>query len=401
MAGKSIIEKIEPTGFIKAYLDYASKLTSASLEFKLAGALATLATCCGSKIIYPGYGGQRQWPNLYVLLIAPSAFDYKTTSVRIARDLIAEADEELILSNETTREKFIGLLGKTPNVIWAINEFAAVLAVWNRDYAGGFRELITDLFDPQEKYVREKVGNIGGDQKIVIHRPALSIFAASTLDWLKEKLTEGDLRGGLMGRFIIFPPGDKTEDPGLQTAKPPHDDLIHHLKSLRSLDQSWIDIKGVLKEYSDWEKKALAQAAKNYTPELSGFQSRLSSHVLKLAVLFCISDHPEPQKKYTLSSENLYKAITLGKWLTIQSTELATTGFTKSKTEQNIQKLLGLARQDGGIPRTLALRSLHITSRELKLLEQTAVERGELRLENETGVSKPTTFYVAVKKEEV
>jgi len=390
---KTIIERIEPSGFIKEYIAYASQLTDASIEFKLAGALAVLSTVCGSKIIYPGFGGQRQWPNLYILLIAPSAFDRKSTTVRIAKDLIAEIDSQLILSNEQTREKFLNVLKTTPNTMWAILEFSSVLAVWNRDWAGGFRETIVDLFDCQEQYVRETLK----DGRMVIKKPALNIFAASTLDWLKEKLTEGDLRGGLMGRFIIFPPGAKTSDPGLKAEKPPHPGLLHHLKGLRSLQQAWIDISVILKEYTEWDKKVQDMVAREFTPELSGFQSRISSHVLKLAVLFCISDNAEPQKKYTITSEHLNKAIILGKWLTAQSVELANTGFIKSKTEDNIQRLIKMASRDGGVQRSIAIKNMHLTSREFEIIAKTSVERRQIRVETLKGVRKPTLFYVADK----
>uniref|UniRef100_A0A6M3KNV5 DUF3987 domain-containing protein n=1 Tax=viral metagenome TaxID=1070528 RepID=A0A6M3KNV5_9ZZZZ len=399
MPSKSIVDKVGLNGFIENYVAFASNLTDAPLEFHLGAGLTALSTVCGSKIIYPGYGGRRQWTNLYTLLIAPSGLYRKSTSVGIAEDLIAEVDNELILSGEQSREKFLSLLKSNPNVLYPISEFAAVLAMWNRDYAQGFREIVVDLFDCRQEYSRQTLK----DGKATIHRPALNILAASTLDWLKEKLTEGDLRGGLMGRFIIFPGVTKGVDQGL---KPEYDKearsrLVEYLKGLRKLENSWVEVRQVLTEYNEWVRKAEDSMAKDFNPELLGFQSRLASHVLKLAVLFCVSEHQEPQKKYIVTNENLEKAIILGKWLVDQAVELAQTGFIKSKTEVAVQKLLTLAKRDGGIQRRLAMQNMHLTAREFDVIIQTAVERGQLRVQKEQTKTNVGIWYVLPQVEEV
>lgn len=390
---KTIIDRIEPSGFLGDYISYASSLTDAPLEFHLGSGLTALSTACGSKIIYPGYGGRRQWPNLYTLLIAPSGLYRKSTSVGIAEDLIADVDVEMILSGEQSREKFLSLLKTTPNVMYPISEFAAVLSMWQRDYSQGFREIVVDLFDCRQEYSRQTLK----DGKMTILRPALNILAASTLDWLKEKLTEGDLRGGLMGRFIIIPGATKGDDPGLNPNydKAKRANLASYLKGIRTLNNSWVDVSQILTEYNSWVRKAEAEMAKDFNPELLGFQSRLASHVLKLAVLLCVSDQPEPQKKYTLTSDNLHKATILGKWLIEQATTLASTGFIKSKVENNVQKLLDMGRRNGGVQRSQAMRIMHLSAREFETIVQTAVERGELRVERDREArTNRAVFYV-------
>lgn len=395
---KSIIEKISPTGYIAKYLSFAKSLTDAPLEFHLGGALTSLSTCCGAKIVYPGYGGRRQWANLYTLLIAPSGLYRKSTSVGIAEDIVAAVDPDLILSGEQSREKFLALLKTNPNVMYPISEFAAVLSMWNRDYSQGFREIVVDLFDCRQEYNRQTLK----DGKITIIQPSLNILAASTLDWLKEKLTEGDLRGGLMGRFIIIPGCNKTDDPGLHPGydKDARNELIAYLKRIRTIEQSWVDVSRILTEYNDWVRKAEKDLAKDFNPELLGFQSRLASHVLKLAVLLCISDQPEPVKKYVINNETLEKATILGKWLIEQASTLASTGFIKSKVETSVQKLLGLASRNGGIQRREAIQLMHTSSREFEMIVQTAVERGELRVQKEKGETKPSLWYKIAPKEE-
>lgn len=396
---KSIIEQIGLTGFLADYISFASSLTDAPLEFHLGAGLTALSTVCGSRIVYPGYGGRRQWANLYTLLIAPSGLYRKSTSVGIAEDLLKSVNEDIVLIGEQSREKFLSLLKANPNVLYPISEFAAILSMWNRDYSQGFREIVVDLFDCRQKYIRQTVT---GEGKIVIEKPALNILAASTLDWLKEKLTEGDLRGGLMGRFLIIPGGSKTEDPGLRVGSDgkKRGELVRFLTGVHNIDSAWVDITGVLDDYNLWVREAEHEMEKEYNPEILGFQSRLASHVLKLAVLLCVSGEPEPQKKYVLAGTDLNKAEILGKWLIMQAVELATTGFIKSKTEANVQKLLRYSSRNGGIKRSEVLKQMHLNSRELDAIVLTAAERGEITIEREVGKTKPLTYYIAVQKDD-
>ena len=386
---KSIVDQIELQGFLRDYISFAKTITDAPEEFHLGAGLTALSTACGSKIIYPGFGGRRQWPNLYTLLIAPSGLFRKSTAVGIAEDLIAEVDSDLILSGEQSREKFLSLLKTNPNVLYPISEFSAVLSMWNRDYSQGFKEIVVDLFDCRQEYSRQTLK----DGKLTIIKPSLNILAASTLDWLKEKLTEGDMRGGLMGRFIVIPGITKGEDRGLNLNmdKAAQGKMVEFLRNLRAIENSWVDISKVLPEFNGWVKKA--EKAISVDPELLGFQSRLASHTLKLAVLLAISEQVLPLKKYELSADNLNRAFILGKWLIDQATSLAETGFVKSRTEQQVQRLLSLAGQDGGIDRHQAIRRTHLKSKEFDQIVQTAVERGELCIHQVKSATKPAIIY--------
>lgn len=388
---QDIVEKISPTGFIAEYITYCQTLTDAPVEFHLGAGLTALSTACGSNVIYPGYGGRSQWPNLYTLLIAPSGLYRKSTAVGIAEDLIAKVDSSLILSGEQSREKFLAILKDSPNVLYPISEFSAVLSMWNRDYAQGFKEIVTDLFDCRNEYARQTLR----DGKVIIAKPALNILAASTADWLREKLTEGDLRGGLMGRFIMIPGVNKGEDPGLNVSPNTiiKESMIHFLKQIRLLQKSFVDVKPILEDYNEWAKRTEQKITQVFNPDIIGFQSRLASHTLKLAVLFTISEYGA-LPKYTINLDNLQRAITLSQWLLEKATEMAATGFVKTKTEHLVQKLIGLASRNGGVAHSEAIRTMHISSREFDGVVRTAVERGEIRVEQEKTSRRPVKFYL-------
>jgi len=79
---KTIVDELSlsPDSFLGMYISFGQSLTDTPVEFLLGGGLTTLATACGSRVIFPGFGGQRLWPNLYTLLIAPSGFYRKSTA---------------------------------------------------------------------------------------------------------------------------------------------------------------------------------------------------------------------------------------------------------------------------------------------------------------------------------
>ena len=395
---QTIANKLELKGYLKDYMDYATDLTDACKEFHLGVALTCLSSCVGSKVTYPDYGGDTKWPNLYTLLLGASGISRKTTCVKMGRKLVNEVDHFLIGDGIETREKFINYLQGQPNILWPIFEFSSVLAGWQSSYAKGFKDFVTDVFDPMEERHRRIMGNRESNtpSSITVERASVNILAGSTIEWLKEQLTEGDLRGGLMGRFLIFPHTVKEKDPGLQAVenKAKKDKIVNYLKKIYNMPyRSWVDISQVNAEFNAWDRKIQKKLVAEYNPDIVGFQSRTVSHTLKLAVLICVSESPEPQPKYVLTSEQLHKAILLGNWLLEQTVELAEKGFTKNKVGDRIQKFLQLANREDGIRRSEALRLMNMLKVEFDRIVYTCIEQGSIRILKDKGETNRTKVY--------
>jgi len=401
---KSIVDKLDLKGFLSDYISWSTTLTDACTEFLLATALTCLSSCIGSKVVYWSYGTQRRWPNLYTLLLGPPGLSRKTESLTMGRSLVSAVDPLLIADGVQTREKFILYLAAQPTVMWPIPEFSAVLGAWNRSYADGYKEFITDWFDCLDVRHNRIVGNKKEEKEstITIKKAAINILAGSTIEWLRDKLTEGDLRGGLMGRFLIFPHTKLNKDPGIninpfQNTK--EQLLVNYLKAIYTMPPSWVETRGVADEFNTWQKKAQRKLELNYNPDTVGFQARAVTHILKLAVLICVSESPEPLPKYVLTGEQLEKAILLGNWLINEMMDLAETGFSKSKTENYIQKLLEMTANEP-VRRSDALRSLHCTAREFDAIKFTAIQRRELRILEHESITKPGEWYQSTPKVE-
>ena len=308
----------------------------------------------------------------------------------IAEDLLLEVDKELVLRGEQSREKFLTFLKDQSNVFYPISEFSSVLGLWQKDYMMGMRELVTDLYDPREEYTRQ---TMKGD-KIVIKRPAITILASSTADWLRERLTEGDLRGGLMGRFLFFGDQRKEEDKGLITMdlKAEKEKLAQFLKGITDIQRGWLDITRVRDQFNIWLKSIEQHLQTKMTPDTVSFQSRIGSHTLKLLTLITVSEMG-PRQKFEATSNELNKAIMLSGWLLEQAEQLAATSFIKNKMELQIQKFLQLTRRTEGIERGEALKLLHLSAKFFSGMVNTVIERREVDIIREKRRARVATIY--------
>ncbi len=394
---QDIVAKVAPSGFLADYIKYCSDekkgITDAPREFALGAGLTALSTACGSRVVYPGFGGRQAWPNLYTLLIAPSGLYRKSTSVGIAEDLIRAANPDYIFKGTETRESFLSVLKERPNVMYVISEFAAVLGIWSRDYAVGTKEMVTDLYDNHEEYIRQtlKAG------KQIVQRPAVNILAASTIDWLRERLTEGDLKGGLMGRFLLIPGKRKGKDRGLVPVGDAalRQSMLFFIKKLIAQPTATVDMSNLIESFNRWVADTEREVERHPNPDMVGFQSRIGAHCLKLAVLLCVSRNGA-SSHYLMTSEDLAKAQILAKWLLHEAEVLAETGFVKSKFEVQVQKLLGLCKTNGGISRSDALRLLHTNVGDFSKIVDAATQRGEIKTEQRNTATKKTMVYTYV-----
>ena len=69
-----------------------------------------------------------------------------------------------------------------------------------RDYNAPLKSFLTEIYDAPEIYRRQ---TLGGDA-VEIEKAAISICACSTLSWYQQRLTESDIVGGFLPRFLLI-----------------------------------------------------------------------------------------------------------------------------------------------------------------------------------------------------
>lgn len=299
---------IPETGFLRNYYDYAGELTDAPEHYHLFVGLGLISAALGNHVYLSGYGNKNIYPNMWLILLAPSSFFRKTTSLGIGRSILSLVDRKLILPSEFTPEALTHMLKESPQGLLFVNEFAGLLAHFERSYMLGTKEFLTDIFDCPPYYDRKTK-----TETVLIENPCLSIMAASTIEWLNGRIKEGDMRGGFLNRFIYIPALRKSR----VMAFPPEPDnslcqtLAQQLREIREL-RGTADLSGVRDQYSEWYQRHEKSLYKQRNQEiLSGFYARLADYTLKVAIIYEASS----SGSLSISAESLQQAIALIEFL--------------------------------------------------------------------------------------
>jgi hypothetical protein len=267
-------------GWLADYVSYARTLTDAPLMFHVGAGFIALAGAVGSQVTWHG-GGRENWPNLYVLLLAPSGIYRKSTSVDLGCSLLAQACPNRVMDREFSGERFIRNLAQQPVSVLKEAEFSSLLERMKASYMAGMDRRLTELWDCQAEYSRHLQGqdNGGRGDRIVVVRPALSIIAASTTDWLVASITELDLRSGFLPRFLLVPSTEKEEEPpgGYWAEQNRHAEtaLVFALRHVAAQSRVHVRPNAVVEQLVKWERYHRIDRAAQRVEELSGVYSRL------------------------------------------------------------------------------------------------------------------------------
>ncbi len=282
---KSIGPHLPQKGFLQDYLDYAHPLTDAPTIYHLFCGLVAEAVAVGRKVYIP-FGAQTIYLHLWVVLLGLSSLDRKTTSMNIARRLLGRLEYVNILPSEFSAERLVEMLSEKPEGLFIWGEFGSALAKFERDYMGGTKELLADLFDSPGRYTRETKGG-----SFTIQSPSFSILTGTPTEWLSRRVRGDDVRGGFFPRFLYVPRLEK----GQRIAIPPPPDA--HLESRLASQLHRIaqvegaaDFSRVEPDYREWLFEAEEAVERNpQAAALSAFHARLHVYALKLAVLYQLS----------------------------------------------------------------------------------------------------------------
>jgi len=371
--------------WLGGYVTYARSLTDAPLLFHVGAGLVALAGAVGSQVAWKGGGGRENWPNLYLLLLAPSGSYRKSTSVDLACSLLSRACPGTIMDNEFSPERFIRNLAEHPTAVLKEAEFSSLLERMKTNYSIGLKNRLTELYDCVPEYSRHITGE-GGRQgeRLRIARPALSIIGASTTDWLVASITEMDLRSGFLPRFLLFPCEQKEpEPPGGYWAEPDHVEegaLVRGLATIAHLGRHGtmrVSFAVVREQLMAWDTRTQAV---EQTPELQGLYSRLGHSAAKVCALLAVSDGDDQEGRFDITPDQCERACALLEWVIARSEATFEQHLVFSKFERLAQKALSLTSEEGTDKRFL-LRRLKLSSRDLEGVLSTLKERGEIDIE--------------------
>ncbi len=362
-----------PDNFTKNCIDYLEPLTDAPRDFKLMASIMTLSMVIGNKI-YIQFGSQRIYPNLWLILIAPSSLYRKSTILHNCRSLVEKVNPEMILPNEITPEALLDTLQDRPVGTFIWSEFAGALSSWERSYMMGTKEFLSDIFDCPSFYQRKLKS-----AEYTIKNPCVGIFTGTALSWFLSKIKDGDLRGGFLARFCYILPGEKNQFIAIPAAPDmvKANRLVKFLNGLKDINYR-MDTSVIHRDYENWLREHEYELGKNPEHELlSGFYSRLAIYVLKFSMIYQIALQPNP----VISKDALSYAIALVEGLKKNVKKLVIEDIVFDPRERDKRRILDLIKRNGGISHSECLQLSHMDRNNFKKMVDTLIEQESIRRE--------------------
>ena len=262
-----------------------------------------------------------------------------------------------------------------------------------KDYNSSLKEFLTELYDANE-YVRDtKQG------KFEIQRPAVSIIAASTIDWLLQNSKTDDFRSGFFSRFLFWPARAKNgwkglgdnADTGMRST------LEYMLGEMKDLHGEARFSRPLIEKYNAWLREFEEEVnAQKLPSELQGFYTRLATYVLKFAVLHQIGQ----SLTLEITEQSLDYAIRTAEYLKGHLIALVEDEITVTGESRELKTIRQLIERESGIDRNTLLRRCKMTSDHLTKLTATLIESDQIRVEVAKGGGRPKQTYFAVREGE-
>ena len=277
-----VFRALPPDGFLKKYVEYATKCTDAHASYHIASGAVALAQTVPIDLHVPF--GTPIHGNVFGLAVGASSTSRKSSSINVMRDILAAAVPSGVGEQPGSREALVDMLRVNARQAIIYGEFGSFLANAEKSYFTPIKTAYTECYDNAP--LSRALVRTGRNTDSTVE-PRLSLIAGSTLEYLERHTEPVDWTGGFMARFLTFfadrertytvPPGDPT---GRKTC-------IEHLKGLLEGFVSRGQCLGfdaqARKLWDDWYVSATNSAAH---PSIQGMVARAPMHGLRLALLF-------------------------------------------------------------------------------------------------------------------
>lgn len=306
------IEEFLPTeGWLANYVEWGKNLEVCS-RFRFFAACSVLGAAINNRVfIQRGAPGllPKLFPNIWVLLLAPSGQGHKTSTVNMALKILTKAHPQVrILSDKITPEALVKALSapKTQSELIRIGPRDATglikapeLSVFfgKQQYNTGLVSLITDLYDFREEWKSETIMR----SQIVLRNVCISVLGGSTPKWLQSMLPQDAFTGGFMSRFAIIemPPTYLRRVPSPEASMVDVDMLVEGLREVGSHSGEMQWTSDGLKEYEEQYEKMIPSGEE----QKDAYMERIPEQTIKLAILLALA-----QNRLSVGAGDMIKA---------------------------------------------------------------------------------------------
>ncbi len=285
-------------GIINAFHRYAEyPNTEIPGLFVLWTAISTVASVLG-RDCFIDQGYFVVYPNLYIVLVAGSAWCKKSTAIMLSYNALKSMSNYVnILSQKMTPEALIGALSNLEakdaktivtdaSGVAIVDELSTLIDM--NSFKSGLISVLTKLYDCTDfEYMTRKMGIE------YVRNSCISILGGSTLEWIRESVPKVAIGGGFTSRIVFVfqnePSGDVAWPKLDEKNQKRWEDIIHDLDEVSNMRGSFSLTPAALKlyelEYSRFKKYSVLATNRN----LSGYAGRRHIIVLKVSMVMSAS----------------------------------------------------------------------------------------------------------------
>ena len=388
--------------FLDEYKAWACEATDAVPEFHELSAMIVLSAITASSLrLHTSYGPIA--PNLWGLVLGDSTVTRKSTSMKMAVDLLSSLESELLLATDGSVEGLLSGLSTRPNKVSVFfrDEVSGLFDSMNkRDYLSSMPETLAHLYDVPPVYSR-----LLRKEVIRLESPAFIFFGGGITERVYGNITEDWIESGFMPRFLIVsgefdrevmrPTGPPTElgikKKGIVQEKLA--DLYENYASevMTNIGGTPVLMPPRIKAELTSEAWTRYQAIEGEMT-VKGYESlvrnialptfdRMSRSILKMSMILAATrQYPDENNCITVEESDVINAAWYAQKWGRHSIDLILAAG-KAPREKYIDRVYRKIANNPGILRSMLMQHLHLDKRETDNVVDTLIERGQIKKE--------------------
>lgn len=384
---------------IDRYMEWATEATDAVPIFHELSAFIVLSAILSSNVqLEVSYG--MVYPNLWALILGESTLTRKTTAMTLARNLIAYVDEDVEIASEGSAEGILGALQHRPAMtsMFYRDEVSGFFdAVNKKDYLAGMNELFTHLYDVPMHFKRQLK-----KETIHVEKPIFIFYGGGIRDEVYSKLNPDNILTGFLPRFLVV-----SGETDMARIRPTSRFGTENLNKKKKIFDQVADIKEIYNQtrpmkiagqtihraatidaeltddawqrYQDIETAFTQQA---YNSNVANYAlptfERLSRSMFKMALLLCATRSEPEGDKITVEVRDIDNAAYyVNRWGPYSIDVINNVG--KTTHSRMVDKIRNIIEVHPGIPHSTLMRNTKLPKREMDIVMETLIDRGEIR----------------------
>lgn len=324
------------------------------------------------------------YPNLYVLVIAPSGMR-KQFSIDMAAELLSMVGITRVIGGRNSIQSILQELSKPCQLEGGTLVKNAEGALLSGEFSNlviddpASLTILTQLHDTYSPTLKEWKNSLKGAGKETLKNVYLTMFGATNPKHFKDRIAEKDVEGGFIARTICVYEnkqarinaavdyGDDIEELSID-----YKSLIPRLMEISNIKGRFVYSREAGKFYEDWYNGFCEHLPEDKT----GFANRVADHATKVAMLISLSRKDE----LILGLEEMQYALSIVLPLIKVSNEIAAGGIGESKFKVPmaviIQELMKAPNYTISRQQLINKHWRHFTADDLNIIKETLLEGG-------------------------